>query len=328
MLDTRWLLLYIPTYIFAIWDSYRSTVDMNNNFVLAVREDANVKMFVESPLGFNYLDKCSPWAAVVWSMISPGAGQLFIHRIFVAFFLMTWWIVVAYMSNVLPAVQHTALLRFDLAKSAADIQWMLNIPSIIFFGIYDAYVNAVESNKLFEWEQGKFLKREYQSQNFPMPRGGGLGRAMYIASNFEHSIKLEKLITSLTLQGLPRANILAMSMEKKKEDRMLFDRLHASDHMSMMDYPTILAALFALFGIIYGFELAWGPVLWALIGTGFGFGLGLLVKLLATGPRRGAKENPAQVFLLIACSDSQQDMVRDTLWNHGALGVSRLGPGG
>ncbi|MED3816043.1 hypothetical protein P4573_27985, partial [Priestia megaterium] len=28
-LNTRWLLIYIPVYIFAIWDSYRTTVDLN-----------------------------------------------------------------------------------------------------------------------------------------------------------------------------------------------------------------------------------------------------------------------------------------------------------
>ena len=328
VLDQRWLLLYIPTYIFAIWDSYRSTVDMNNNFVLAAREDAKVKMFIETSLGFNYLDKCSPWAAAVWSMISPGVGQLFIHRILVAFFLMGWWIVVIYFSNALPAIQYTALLQFDLAKEITDKQWMLNIPSIIFFGIYDAYVNAVESNKLFEWEQGKFLKLEYQNKDFPMPFRKEQDCTMYIVSNFEHSIKLEKAITALTMQGLPKANILAVPLDKQKVDRMIFDRLHASDHMSIMDYPTILAALFALFGIIYGFELAWGPVLWSLIGTGIGFGLGLLIKLVTTRKRNEKqRESSSQVFLLISCPDTKLDMVQDTLWNHGALGVSRLSLG-
>jgi hypothetical protein len=241
---------------------------------------------------------------------------------------MAWWIVVVYNSNVLPAIQHTALLQFNLAKEVLNKQWLLNIPSIIFFGIYDAYVNAVESNKLFEWEQGKFLKQEYQSKDFPMPFGKEQGQSMYVVSSFEHSIKLEKVITALTMQGLPKADILAVPLDKQKEDRMILDRLHASDHMSMMDYPTILAALFALFGLIYGFELEWGPVLWSLIGTGLGFGMGLLIKLFTTRKRNEKqRESSSLVFLLISCPDHKLEIIRDTLWNHGALGVSRLSLG-
>ncbi|GAA0489355.1 hypothetical protein GCM10008986_13980 [Salinibacillus aidingensis] len=39
ILDTRWLLIYIPVYLFAIWDSYRTTVDMNKVYILAEREN-------------------------------------------------------------------------------------------------------------------------------------------------------------------------------------------------------------------------------------------------------------------------------------------------
>ncbi len=169
VLDTRWLLLYIPTYLFAIADSYRTAVDLNNQFLLAAREDAPVGMFVINALGLNYLDKSPPWSAVAWSVLSPGAGQLVNNRMIVAFFLLGWWIVVVMLSNVMTAIHLTALGLFAQAKEAVDVQWMLNIPSLFFFGIYDAYVNQVESNRLFEWEQAKFLKKNYQSASFKMP---------------------------------------------------------------------------------------------------------------------------------------------------------------
>ena len=53
VLDTRWLLLYIPTYLFAFWDSYRTAADLNNQYVLAAREDAPVQTFIMHPLGIN-----------------------------------------------------------------------------------------------------------------------------------------------------------------------------------------------------------------------------------------------------------------------------------
>jgi len=327
VLDKRWLMIYIPTYLFAIWDSYRSTVDMNNHFVLAAREDAEIQPFIANSLGFNYIDKSSPWVAAAWSSIAPGAGQLIIHRIFVAFFLMAWWIVIVYNANLLPVIYNTALGRFDLARGLADKQWILNIPSVVSFAIYDAYTNTIESNKLFEWEQSKYLKRAHQDGRFRMPFKSRRerGRGMYVVSNFEHSIKLEAAISALQMGGIPKEDILAVPLDKQKEGRLLFDRTHSSDGLSMIDFPIILAALFSLFGIIYGFVLHWGPIVWALIGTSFGFVLGVAIKLFTTRMRAGKlRAELPDVVLLIACGDAQLDMVQNTLWENGALGVSRL----
>lgn len=330
VLNNRWFLLYIPTFLFAVWDSYRTTVDLNNQFILAAREDAAVKVFVAHPLEINYLDKSSPWVAVAWSIISPGTGQLILHRIVVAFFLLIWWIVVAYFSRLLPAIQYTMLGQFSDARAVLDPQWALNIPSLYFFALYDAYVNTVCSNKLFDWEQAKFLKRDYQSRLFPMPFRGKLKRGdqMYIVSTFEHDIRLETAITAIEMQGIPKADILAVSMDKKNEDRVLFDRIHYSDGVSMLDLPVIMATVFSLFGFIYGFILHWGPVIWAIIGTAFGFGAGLLIKLYTTRKQKERKMAEAPgVVLLIACKESQMDMVQETLWANYAIGVSKLSLG-
>ena len=107
VLDIRWLLLYIPTYLFAIWDSYRTAVDLNHNYLLAAREDAHIKPFSISAFEINYLDKRSPWVSAVWSLMMPGAGQLYIHRIITTLFVITWWIVIVYSSQILPAIHYT-----------------------------------------------------------------------------------------------------------------------------------------------------------------------------------------------------------------------------
>ncbi|GMA63012.1 transposase [Alicyclobacillus fastidiosus] len=39
-LHPRWMLMYIPVYLFGIWDSYQPAVDINNVYLLAEREDA------------------------------------------------------------------------------------------------------------------------------------------------------------------------------------------------------------------------------------------------------------------------------------------------
>jgi hypothetical protein len=306
--------------------SYRTAVDLNNQFILAAREDAEVQPFILHLLGINYLDRNSPWSAVVWSMLSPGVGQLIIHRIVVAFFLIGWCIAVIFMSKALPAIHNTLAGNFEQAKAVADIQWTLNIPSLYFFGIYDAYVNTVESNKLFDWEQGKFLKRQYQNASFRMPSSKRKGDNMYIVSAFEHSIRLETAVTAVEMKGIPKEKILAVPLDKRNEGRMLFDTIHQSDGISMFDFPVILAAIFGLLGLIYGFLLAWGPVLWALIGTGACFFIGLGVKLITTKKRANQRKGfHPEVVLIIDCGESQMQMVQDILWANYALGVAKLG---
>ena len=148
---------------------------------------------------------------------------------------------------------------------------------------------------------------------------------MYVVSAFEHTIKIETALTSIEMKGIPKANILAVPLDTRAPSPALFDRLHSSDSRSMLDMPVILAALFALFGLIYGFLLTWGPVLWALIGTGFGFGLGFVIKLFTVkhSEKKHTNKLPA-VVVMVCCRDDQLQMVQDTMWAHAALGVAKL----
>jgi TM2 domain-containing membrane protein YozV len=327
VVDLRWMSLYVPTYIFAIWDSYRTTVDLNHNYILAAREDAQIKSFNISALEINYLDKRKPWVSAVWSLLIPGSGQLYIHRIVTAFFVVVWWITICYLSNLLPLIHYTFIGDFQQAKSVVDMHWFLNIPSVYFFAMYDSYTNTVENNKLYEWEQSKFLKDNYQNSSFKIPlKVKGKGDGMYIISTFEHSKYLELAITALQMKGIKKENILAVSMDKKSENRVLFDSIHGSDGLSLLDVPAMLATFFGIFGGIYGFVLAWGPLFWGLIGIALGALLGLIIKLALTKKYNNRQKSPmnSEVVLIIQCRDDQLEMVKDTLWAHYAFGVSKL----
>jgi hypothetical protein len=327
VVDIQWMSLYVPTYIFAIWDSYRTTVDMNHQYTLAAREDAEIKPFRMGAMGINYLDKRKPWVSAVWSLLIPGAGQLYIHRLIPAFFIVMWWIVICYYSKFLPSFHYTLLGDFAQAKSVLDMHWLLNIPSLYFFAMYDAYVSSVSNNNLFDWEQSKFLKRQYQNSNFVMPFKKNIrGDKMYIVSTFEHSIYLELAITAIEMKGIKKENIMAVSMDKKGEERRLFDTIHSSDGISLLDLPAILGAIFGVFGGIYGFILKWGPLLWGLIAIAVGAALGFVIKLIITKKysHRQNDKRGTEVVVIIECIESQLEMVKDMLWANKALGVSKL----
>jgi len=92
----------------------------------------------------------------------PGMGQLYIHRIATAFYVLGVWILICYQSHVLEGVQFTLMGNFNEATNVMNIEWLLFIPSVYFFAVYDAYANTVENNKLFDKEQAQFLRNNYQ----------------------------------------------------------------------------------------------------------------------------------------------------------------------
>ncbi|MBK1811606.1 hypothetical protein JHL18_13355 [Clostridium sp. YIM B02505] len=327
VVNIQWLSLYLPIYIFAIWDSYRSTVDLNHVCLLARREDKDIIPFKMNFIEINYLDKRNPWVATTWSLLVPGSGQLYLHRLITAFFLIVWWIIICYNSKFLPSAHCTLLGDFKQAKELLNMQWFLNIPSVYLYAMYDAYTNTVETNKLFDWDQAKFLKKEYQSSNFNMTlKNNESGVNMHIVSTFDHSIYLELAISEIQMKGIKKENILAIPIDKRDEDIKLFDSIHSSDGLSLFDLPAILGVIFGIFGEVYGFILKWGPFLWGLIGILIGGLLGLIIKLILTknSKRRSKDKRGTEVVLIIECLDTQIDMIKSVLWSNKALGVSSL----
>src|SRR5699024_740223 len=162
VVDTRWLLVYLPVYFFGIWDSHRTTVDLNKVYLLAEREEHRFNIFSMGTMEINYLDKRNPIMAAFWSAVIPGLGQLYIHRIITAFFVIFWAVLFFYFSHVLEAGVLLILGEIKQATSVLKGEYLLMLPSIYGFAVYDAYVNTVENNKLFEREQRRFLKKNYQ----------------------------------------------------------------------------------------------------------------------------------------------------------------------
>jgi len=169
VVDERWLIIYVGIYMYSIWDSYRSSVDLNKQYLLAERENAPMSPITVSAWDINYLDKRQPFAALAWSLLVPGLGHLYLQKVLAGFFLFGWTITIMYFSHIPVGIQLTMIGDFAAAKAAMDMQWVLYLPSIFCFVGYDAYVSAVEYNKLFEMEQINYLKSHYQSDQFEMP---------------------------------------------------------------------------------------------------------------------------------------------------------------
>ena len=138
---------------------------------------------------------------------------------------------------------------------------------------------------------------------------------MYVFATFEHSNYLELAITAVQMKGIAKENILTISMDKRREKGKLFDSLHSSDGLSLLDVPMLLAALFCLAGSIYGFLLTWGPILWGIIGMVVGASLGFIIKFITTKKYDHRQENlkSTEVVVIIECKEAQAELVKDLL---------------
>ncbi|MCI3927212.1 hypothetical protein MO973_44275 [Paenibacillus sp. TRM 82003] len=165
-LDTRWILAYLGPYIFSIWDSYQRTIQLNEDYRIAKQRGFYIAGAGSSAWGWNRLDPKKPLVAIVWSVLAPGTGHLYINRLPILL-LMPWFVACVYYSQLLPAVHAVFVLDFETGRRVLDPQWLLFLPSIYGFFVYDAYLNTLEYNKLYKMHQSKFLERAYQSAGFP-----------------------------------------------------------------------------------------------------------------------------------------------------------------
>jgi len=325
VLDLKMVLMYIPVYLFAIWDSYRTTVDLNNIYTLAKREDARFNSFSIGAFEINYLDKRNPIMALLWSMTIPSVGQLYAHRIILAGFTLIWTAVFMYYSHFLEALIYLLNGNLDKSNAVLDAQWLLYLPSFYFFTIFDSYVSTVENNKLFEYEQRKYLRSHYQKYRFSLQKGSRVNNVLIFAT-FEHSTYLELAMTELEEYGI--TNILAVPLNNRTEERRIFDSIHHSDGVSLISKGMILAFLFSTVGASKGFELEWGPIIWGLIGAGSGFLIGFIIDLfmkkISQRKQFLLKRKNSEVVLIVECDHLQKECVESTLWKQFALGVAEL----
>lgn len=148
---------------------------------------------------------------------------------------------------------------------------------------------------------------------------------MFIVASFDYSLYTELAVTELLEKGLKKNQILALPLEVKGEPREIFDTIHHSDGVSIMDGGAILATALMTLGVIYGFILKWGPIIWGLIGLGGGFLIGCLIDFFWGKIRHSKnyrKEPSGEIIIMVDCRDEQVEMVKKTLWGHLALGVA------
>ncbi|WP_456271923.1 hypothetical protein [Bacillus sp. AK031] len=169
VLNIQWGLVYVCLYLFTIYNSYQVASFMVLTSKLAKREHYQLRVFSMNTLETYVLNKLSPWTALVWSLLIPGAGQIYTQRYLLGFFALIWWMIYAYLSNAYTSIQLLFLGDFLKASTVLNPQWFMFMPSVYMGAAYHSYITAVEINKLFKDEQRYYLSQTYQKKPLKMP---------------------------------------------------------------------------------------------------------------------------------------------------------------
>lgn len=148
---------------------------------------------------------------------------------------------------------------------------------------------------------------------------------MHVIGSFHYCLHTELAIAKVEQLGIPKDQIYAVPLQLRGETRNIFDTIHHADGVSMFDGGAILGTALMTLGVIYGFDLTWGPIIWGLLGLTVGFLVGFLLdisvsRLKHSKERRNKKD--VELVLIVECGKQQAEQVEKTLWDHLALGTA------
>jgi hypothetical protein len=321
-LNQDWALLYVAVYVYSIWDSYRCAVEINKSHILAEIEDAPLSPSDVSFFDIITLDKKHPWVGMVWSLLSPGLGQLYSGSTIVGTFILAWWIYVCHKAVAVRTWLYSFLGDFSGASAAVDWQWFLFIPSIYAFAIYHAYSSVNENNILFDIEQIRSLRVRAENLEQINPVDSN---TVHLIATFDHSPFLDMAIHDMEKLGVPARNIVALPLENLDSKPHVIDSIHRVDGRSILDGAMMGGSICAVLGAIYGFVLYWGPIIWGLIGFAGGIVLGLIIEIALNKKKlklfAGQK---SEVIIEVTCDASLQNQLIKILESRKALGFALM----
>lgn len=317
-INQDWGLLYVAVYVYSIWDSYRCAVENNKSHVLSEVEDAPITPSDVSFFDVIILDKKNPWVGMVWSAFTPGLGQLYSGSTIVGTFVLAWWIYVCYKAEAVRTFLYSFLGDFNTVTTIVDWQWFLFLPSMYAFAVYQAYASVNENNILFDIEQIRFLR--VRDENLGQPNTLDNNTSQIIAT-FEHSPFVEMVIHDIENLGVPKENIIALPLENLDSQTHIIDSIHRIDGGSYLDGAMMGATILGVLGVIYGFVLNWGPVIWGLLGLVVGFFLGLMIELLINKKKVKLFSSPkSEVIIQVTFNASIQNQLINVLKSRRAMG--------
>ncbi|WHH60804.1 hypothetical protein [Petroclostridium sp. X23] len=304
VLNERWALFYMAVWVFAMHDAWRLTIEGNR---ICELEEAQEKRYFKrmrlALFSVNMLDQRIPSLAAFFSTILGGSGQLYNGQFVKGFILIGWTMVINYYAQT-----NHLLSKFFLGKQIylqnIDWQWLLFLPSIYGFCIWDSYLCAVEINKLLVEEQRyhfgtkKHFHAVSRRRHYPM----------YLIGTSKQGIDLELIVNSLKTHGLDKYEVFFLDRLNNAKIET-GDSIRKSDGISNFNGTMCGATVLMLFGTMWGGSLIpGGPIAIGLSGFVLGGILGYIIDRYIVGwvrvklnwdPVKGSNPMDGEILILV-----------------------------
>lgn len=151
---------------------------------------------------------------------------------------------------------------------------------------------------------------------------------MQLFATFDHNLYVEMAVSTLEKNGVDKNHIFAVPLDNRTEAPKLFDTIHQSDGVSLIDIGMALATAFSVIGVSVGFKMTIGPIWMGIISAFIGLAIGVAIRLTMVmvfqkrdRPLKGRK---SEMILIVECPETNCELVERILWDHFALGLAKV----
>ncbi|MCA1032049.1 hypothetical protein LCL95_13520 [Bacillus timonensis] len=151
---------------------------------------------------------------------------------------------------------------------------------------------------------------------------------MIVVLSLQHSVEIELLLTDMEQMGIAKESLHITSLERVSatENKYTMQIVQNGEKYSFADLALSIGTVLAVFGVMYGYSLKLGPVLWGLIGFLCG---AILSKLIMMVYKKRSIEDlktdqTAELLLFVQCDESQIREIKSLVKNYPVLGLSTI----
>ncbi len=306
-----WGLFYIAVWVFAIYDAYTLAIEINQLCDLEENQDKRYfRKFTISAMGVNNISQRSPIVASFFSTVVGGMGQAYNLEFGKGFVLISWVVIINYFSKFNYLVYKT-ICGQEIFLNQVDWQWLLYMPSIMAFCIWDSYVGSVEINKLLVEEQRYTFGKKKNFHDI----SEGSSYPLYLVGTCKQSINLELIVNIFKIKGLNKYEIIFLD-KLNNDNKKIGDSIRQSDGISNINGAMCGAAILMLFGTIWGGTIIpGGPIAVGLAGFLIGGIIGYILDRYVIGwiraklkvdPIKGSNSVDGEVMILVKVNNKKQ----------------------
>ncbi len=145
---------------------------------------------------------------------------------------------------------------------------------------------------------------------------------MLVIGIFSNDMCVARALLDMENAGIGKDRLLVVPMDasEKEANAGTFDPIAG---LSSVEVGIAVATACAVVCISRGFVMAWGPIVWGVIGAAGGFAIGFSIHQSIMKRKRTVfrKDRKSELTVIVECEERERQKVLDALWNNNAMSV-------